>query len=226
MNPQFSTYAVESSASQVFGSFTAVNESAPPVFEQVYQEQIAADPRSFDRTQQRTVENSVHVPIPQFQEQSVESVQKTPQGRLPERIEEPVENTPIPQSICYSALAPVIEDIHLRLRTSRQHQQRPTHCALRRYLRRSRDVLPAELKIGDLGFNMFGRSREVIRIGTGLHFIGQNRVLYPWEKRGRFESGSWMRRNDFTSNEHDAKRRRLLYEVAEPTSISPTASIC
>ena len=74
MNPQFSAFAVEASASQVVGSFTAVNESAPPVFEQVYQEQIAADPGSFERTQQRTVENIVHVPISQIQDQFVEGV--------------------------------------------------------------------------------------------------------------------------------------------------------
>ena len=35
------------------------------------------------------------VRTPQFQEQFVESVQKTPRGRLLERIEEPIENTPI-----------------------------------------------------------------------------------------------------------------------------------
>ena len=49
-----------------------------------------------------------------------------------------------------------------------------------------------ELQIGDLGFDMFGKSREVIRIGVGPHFLGQIRVLYPEQKRGRFESGSWM----------------------------------
>ena len=45
----------------------------------------------------------------------------------------------------------------------------------------------AELQIGDLGFDMVGKLCEVIRIGTGPHFIGQIMVLYPWEKRGRFD---------------------------------------
>ena len=46
VNPQFSTFAVEASASQVVGLFPAVNESASPVFEQVCQQQIGADPGS------------------------------------------------------------------------------------------------------------------------------------------------------------------------------------
>ena len=96
---------MEASASQVVGSFTAVNESAPPVFEQVYQEQIAADPGSFERTQQRTVENIVHVPIPQIQEQFVEGVKEIHQERLSERIEELTVNAPIPR------IVELIEDI-------------------------------------------------------------------------------------------------------------------
>ena len=74
--PQFSTFAAEASASQVVGLFPAVNESVSPVFEQVYQEQIGADPGSFERTQQRTVENIVHVPIPQIQVQFMEGVKQ------------------------------------------------------------------------------------------------------------------------------------------------------
>ena len=105
VNPQFSIFAVEASASQI------VNESAPPVFKQVHREQIAAEQECVERVQLRTVEHIVHVPIPQIQEDFVERVQKIPQERLPERIEEPIENTPIPHSISYSAPAPVIENI-------------------------------------------------------------------------------------------------------------------
>ena len=105
VNPQFSTFAVEASASQVVGSFAAVNESAPPVFEQVYQEQIAADPGSFERTQQSTVENIIHVPIRTIQEQFVEGVKEIHQERLSERIEELIVNAPVPHSV------ELIEDI-------------------------------------------------------------------------------------------------------------------
>ena len=87
---------MDASAPQVVSPFPAVDESAPPAFLQVHQEQIAAEPGSFERTQQRSVENIVHVPIPQIQEQFVESIQEFPQERLPERIEEPIENIPIP----------------------------------------------------------------------------------------------------------------------------------
>ena len=59
VNPQFSTFAVEASASQVVGSFLAVDESAPPAYKQVHQAQIAA-------------------------ELFVESVKEVPQERLPE----------------------------------------------------------------------------------------------------------------------------------------------
>ena len=59
------------------------------------------------------------VPTPQFQEQFVESVQKTPRGRFPERIEEPIENTPIEDILPavpaseYVAPAPVMEHVEL-----------------------------------------------------------------------------------------------------------------
>ena len=43
VNPQFSVLAVEASASQVVGSLPSVDESASPVYNQVHQEQIAAE---------------------------------------------------------------------------------------------------------------------------------------------------------------------------------------
>ena len=104
VNPQFSIFAVEASAPQVVESFPVVDETAPPVYKQVHQEQIAAEPGSFEHTQQCAVDNIV-------QEQVVESVQKIPQQRLRERIEEPNKNTPLPHNISSAAPAPVIEDI-------------------------------------------------------------------------------------------------------------------
>ena len=77
-NPQFSVPAVEASASQVVGCFPSVDEVASPGYNQVHQEQIAADSESVERVQQHTVEQIVHVPIPQIQEQVVESVQVIP----------------------------------------------------------------------------------------------------------------------------------------------------
>ena len=74
VNPQISLFAVEASASQVVDSSPAVDESALPVYKQVHQEQISA-------------------------EQFVESVKEVPQERLPEPIEVPNKNTPIPHCI-------------------------------------------------------------------------------------------------------------------------------
>ena len=82
VNPQSSTFAVEASASQIVGSFTTVNESVPG---------------SFERKQQRTVENNVHVPVSRIQDQFVEGVKEIHQERLPERTEELIEDTPAPQ---------------------------------------------------------------------------------------------------------------------------------
>ena len=72
---------MEASASQIVGSFTTVTRSVPG---------------SFERTQQRTVENIVRVPVSQIQDQFVEGVKEIHQERLPERIEELIEDTPAP----------------------------------------------------------------------------------------------------------------------------------
>ena len=78
VNPRFSIPAVEASASQVVGSFPSVDESVSPLYNQVHQEQIAAEQESVERVQQHTVEQIVHVPVPQIQEQIVESVHVIP----------------------------------------------------------------------------------------------------------------------------------------------------
>ena len=62
----------------VKGSFPSVDESASPVYNQVHQEQIAAEQESFERVQQHTVEQIIHVPIPHVQEQIAESIQVIP----------------------------------------------------------------------------------------------------------------------------------------------------
>ena len=72
-SPQLTSFAVEVSASQAVGSFPAVDESTPPLYKQVHQEQIPAEPESLERTQR-------HVPIPQIQEQLVEGVKEIPQA--------------------------------------------------------------------------------------------------------------------------------------------------
>ena len=106
-NLQFSSKAVEASASQVVGSFLAVDKSASPVYIHFHQEQVVADPECVERVQQRTV----HVPILQIQEQFVESAKEIPQERLSERIEEQIEDVPIPESVCCVAPTRVIEDV-------------------------------------------------------------------------------------------------------------------
>ena len=181
----------------------------------------------------------------------MESVQKIGQERLPERIEEPIENTPVPRSICYSAPAPTIEDTspavpaseyvapapviehvepaplienHRASTTSGQliaqsvvtssihHGHNPAW--------RARDVLPLNLKLANLVFDMFGKSCEVIRIGTGPHPIGPDQGSTPWKNVDDLSRATGCDAATSTSG-HDAKRRRLLYEVAQLTFISP-----
>ena len=98
MNPQFSVPAVEASASQAVGSSPSVDESASPQYNEFRQEQIVAEQ---ERVQQRTAEQTVHVPVPQVQE-IVESVQVIPRELFPERIEE--------QIVCIS-VPPIVEEI-------------------------------------------------------------------------------------------------------------------
>ena len=58
----------------VEGSSPSVDDSASPVYNQVQQGQIAAEQESFERVQQHTAEQIIHVPILQIQEQIVEGV--------------------------------------------------------------------------------------------------------------------------------------------------------
>ena len=47
-------------------------------------------------------------------------------------------------------------------------------------------------------------------------------ILYLWEQRGRYESGLWMYRSNFTTGEHDVKRRKLrLWTVYEQATACP-----
>ena len=82
---------VETFASHVVGSLPRVDEFDTPV----HQEQIAG-------------EQIVH---PQIQEQIVEGVMEIPQERLPEGIEEQIEDILVPQIVCHLAPTPVIEDV-------------------------------------------------------------------------------------------------------------------
>ena len=96
VNPQFPTKAVEAFASQVIGSLPLLDEFAATVYDQVRQEQIAAEQERVERVQQRTVEQIVHVPVPQIQEQIVDSVQVIPRELFPERIEVQIVDIPVP----------------------------------------------------------------------------------------------------------------------------------
>ena len=76
LSPQFASVALKVSASQVVGSFPTVDESTPPVYKQVHQEQVAAEPESLERTKQCTNEHIFHVPFLQKQEQLVGGVKE------------------------------------------------------------------------------------------------------------------------------------------------------
>ena len=58
--------------------------------------------------EQIVVEQIVH---PQIQEQIVEGVMEIPQERLPDGIEEQIEDVLVPQSVCYISPTPVIQDV-------------------------------------------------------------------------------------------------------------------
>ena len=107
----------------------------------------------------------------------MESVQKTPRGRLLERIEEPIDNTPIEDVVSivpaseYVAPAPVVEHVE----PARPVENIvPSPAAPNSFPNKS--LLPAtprcstaELQIGDFSFDRDEKTCEVIRIGTGLH---------------------------------------------------------
>ena len=89
----------------------------------VNQEQIAVEPESVERVQHHTIEQIVHVPIPQIQDQYVEIVQVIPRELFSERIEEQIVDVLVPlivekmaevvQIIPDLALAPaVIQRLH------------------------------------------------------------------------------------------------------------------
>ena len=51
--------------------------------------------------------------------------------------------------------------------------------------------------------------------------------MYSWEQRGRYESGLRMHRSNFTTSEHDVKRRRLrLWTVYEQATACPGPYVC
>ena len=78
--------------------FPSVDVSASPVYNQVRQEQISAEQDKFERVQQHTVEQIVHVPIPQSQELNMEGVKDIPEERFPQQTVEQIENaTPAPE---------------------------------------------------------------------------------------------------------------------------------
>ena len=66
--------------------------SASPVYNQVHQDQISAEQDTFERVQQHTVGQIVHVPIPQNQELNMEGVKDIPQERFLQQTVEQIEN--------------------------------------------------------------------------------------------------------------------------------------
>ena len=71
--------------------------SASPVHNQVRQEQISAEQEKFECVQQHTVDQIVHVPIPQSQELNMEGVKDIPQERFLQQTVWQIENaTPAP----------------------------------------------------------------------------------------------------------------------------------
>ena len=67
------------------------------MYNEVHQEQmIAAEQESVECVRQHTVEQIVHVPVPQIQEQIVGSVQVIPRELFPERMEEQIVDILVP----------------------------------------------------------------------------------------------------------------------------------
>ena len=99
VNPHCPITTVEASAPHVDGSLPPLDVSAAAVCNQIRQEQIAAEQERVELVQQRTVEQIVHVPVPQIQEQIVDGVKEIPQERFPEQTLKQIENTPLPHSV-------------------------------------------------------------------------------------------------------------------------------
>ena len=68
-------------------------------------------------------------------------------------------------------------------------------------------------QFGIFGFDKYGNSCEVIRIGGGINYIDQVRVLYSWEDRARWESRRWIQSCDIVvANAGNCDRGRCTFE--------------
>ena len=141
---------MEASDPHVDGSLSPLDVSAAPVYNQVRQEQIAAEQERVERVQQRTVEQTVYVPVPQIQEQIVEGVKEIPRERVLQQTVEQIENTPVPQSVDETVqVVQVIPQERLQERTAAQ-------------------IVDAPVCVGDTSFNIAnGLHCEDIRIQRG-----------------------------------------------------------
>ena len=81
----------------VEGSFPSTDVSASPVYNQVHQGQVSAEQKKFERVQQYTVDQIVHVQILLIQEQIVEGAKEIPQVRFPVLTVEQVVDIPVPR---------------------------------------------------------------------------------------------------------------------------------
>ena len=87
-----------------------------------------------------------------------------------------------------------------------------------------------ELQIVDLGFDNYGNSCEVIRIGSGLRFLVRIRVFYPGENRELWKSGRWIQRSDFAGDSvtvdsvRDGNRPPGLEKIITECEYSVTAT--
>ena len=107
-------------------------------------------------------------------------------------------NSAVQEQVVVQELPPVVEQTQETIDVASSITEVPGPCAT-----------PVVPQIGDVGFDKHGKLCEVICInGRSLHIRGQIRVLYTWEKRGRYESGQWIPVSDFRA-ERDAKRRQL-----------------
>ena len=148
---------------------------------QVHQEQIAAEQDFFERVQQHTVQQIVHVPIPHIQEQIVEGVKQIPQERFPEKTVEQIVDIPVPPIFGRDS-AEVMSSSHAAVHAAEQIVAREV----------TQNTVCAPVCVGDTGFNTgWACQCEVLRVGD-RQYEGQLRVLHAVENPDDFRSGHWI----------------------------------
>ena len=204
-NPQFSTISVEASAPKLcwlnspFGSMCCARQSGISGTnccrgDDTQHCEIPTCPGTGESAGNSRGESEIgDIPVPPIVEETVGVVQIVPHERPLQRTDVPAMEhiapaPPVPNSLPSQPLPPAYT-----MDTTDVASPRCSTAAV------EARALRSSLKLATLASTSVGNRAK------------SSTILYPWEQRGRCESGRWMQRSDFTASErrHDAKRRRL-----------------